>query len=177
MPAVGFAVALIHLPRAVGNQLVVVFPLRLAVMDGAHAQFQFFVEEARADIKGKRIFRLQGLEEAAEAEAAFQAFGYALQVIVEFEGDLFVANRVFQAVSTAEGGEEAAAVEAALQLHPLADCPVVLDHAAVHIGCVDLVFDFIAVVGEAEVALAQLGEMRGEIEIVADFPVGAFFGF
>lgn len=38
-------------------------------------------------------------------------------------------------------------------------------------------FDFITVVGEAEVALAQFGEMRGEIEIVADFPVGAFSGF
>ena len=110
MPAVGFAVALIHLPRAVGNQLVVVFPLRLAVMDGAHAQFQFFVEEARADIEGKRIFRLQGLEEAAEAEAAFKAFGYALQVLVEFEGDALVAHHMFQAVSAAEGGEEAAVV-------------------------------------------------------------------
>ena len=38
-----------------------------------------------------------------------------------------------------------------------------------------MVFDFVAVVGEADIALAQLGEMRGEIEVVADFPVGAFF--
>ena len=52
---------------------------------------------------------------------------------------------------------------------------LVLDHAAIHIRGVDLVFDFVAVVGEAEVALAQPSEMRGEIEIVADFPVGAFF--
>ena len=41
VPAVGFAVALIYLPSAIGNQLVVVFPLRFAVMDGAHAQFCF----------------------------------------------------------------------------------------------------------------------------------------
>ena len=52
-----------------------------------------------------------------------------------------------------------------------------MNHPSVRTGGIDLVFDFVAVISEAEIALAQLGEMRGEIEVVADFPVGAAFRF
>ena len=177
MPAIRLAAAVVHVAHAQSHHTGVVFPISFAVVDGTHAQFQFFIKQPCTQIQCERIFRLQGLEEAAEAEAAFQTFGYAPIVIVEFEGSTLVAHHMLQAVSAAERGEEAAVVETALQFYSFADGSVVLNHSSVRTGGIDLVFDFVAVISEADVALAQLGEMRGEIEVVADFPVGAAFRF